>query len=89
VATFSGQLTITDDSRADFRMKVNGTVKREWQTGMRADGGSDVEGEMSSVMTFAESSTTGSITVTVEGKYYSGAASTMGGGCLTIDGSKR
>ena len=89
VATFSGQLTITDDSRANFRMKVNGTVQRTWQTGMRADGGSDVEGEMSSVMTFAEGSTSGNVTVTVEGIYSTGAASTIVGGCLTIDGSKR
>ena len=87
MATFSGQLTITDDSRANFRMKVNGTVQREWQTGMRADGGSDVEGEMSSVMTFAEGSTSGNVTVTVEGIYSTGAASTIVGGCLTIDGS--
>jgi|GEM_PF-1932022 len=91
VATFTGQLTITDDSRADFRMKVNGTVQREWNTGMRADSGSDVEGEMSSVMGFAMSSTTSQtgINVTIEGKYYSGAASVMQNGCLTIDGSKR
>ena len=90
VATFTGQLTITDDSRADFRMKVNGTVRREWNTGMRADSGSDVEGEMSSVMGFAMSSTAGNnVNVTIEGKYYSGAASIMKNGCLTIDGSKR
>jgi hypothetical protein len=91
VATFTGQLTITDDSRADFRMKVNGTVQREWNTGMRADSGVSVEGEMSSVMGFAMSSTTSQtgINVTIEGKYYSGAASVMQNGCLTIDGSKR
>ena len=91
VATFTGQLTITDDSRADFRMKVNGTVQREWNTGMRADSGVDVEGEMSSVMGFAMSSTTSQtgINVTIEGKYFSGAASVMQNGCLTIDGSKR
>tara|TARA_B110000285_G_scaffold173447_1_gene194350 strand:- start:90 stop:2546 length:2457 start_codon:yes stop_codon:yes gene_type:complete len=100
VATYTGQMNLTDDTRVAFRI-VTGptyatatTVVKSWVTGMRADNGTSVEGEMSSVMTHGASST-GSlntstpITIRVQGQWQGGGAATVSNGALSIDGSKR
>ena len=89
VALFAGELVITDDNRCDFRMKVGNTVVRSWMTGVRVGGG-DAEGEIPVVMGYAQGSTTGSITVTVEAQFGTGSDSAIvKNGIITIDGSKR
>ena len=88
VIQFSSQCNLLDDSR-DFRMKVNGTVQREWNTGMRADSGVSVEGEMSSVMNYAVSSSSGAITAKVQVKKLTSGGMTVTNGVITADGAKK
>ena len=94
VALFAGELVITDDNRCDFQMKVtpqggSATVVRSWMTGVRVGGG-DAEGEIPIVMGYAQGSTTGSITVTVEARFGTGSDDAIvKNSVITIDGSKR
>jgi len=95
VATYTGQMNLVADARCSFQMLVGNTVVKSWVTGMRANSGVSVEGEMSSVMTHGANST-GSIntstpvTITVQGKLVNQtAAVTVSNAVLTISGAKR
>ena len=89
VIQFSSQCNLLDDSRVTLQMLIGSTVVKTWVTGMRADSGVSVEGEMSSVMNYAVSSSSGAITAKVQVKKLTSGGMTVTNGVITADGAKK